>query len=150
MTRDAQKQSVKDAIDRLKIWIKPGDTVHTQLKSVSRSGMSRVIQVIKIQCREETDVDGRASKEPEILYLGYNVAQAIEMRYDREREGVKVSGCGMDMGFAIIYDLSRVLFADGFDCIGEGCPANDHGNGDRDYTPHRHSDPGYALKQQWI
>lgn len=143
MTRDAKKQSVADAIDRLRTWIKPGDTVHTQLKSVSRSGMSRVIQVIKIECDPE-------QKEPQILYLGYNVAEAIGMKYDREREGVKVGGCGMDMGFAIVYDLSRALFKDGFDCIGEGCPANDHRNGDRDYTPHRHSDPGYALKQRWL
>lgn len=149
MTRDAKKQSVADAIDRLRIWIKPGDTVHTQLKSVSRSGMSRVIQVIKIQCPDKYKID-EGQTEPEILYLGYNVAEAIGMKYDREREGVKVGGCGMDMGFAIVYDLSRALFKDGFDCIGEGCPANDHRNGDRDYTPHRHSDPGYALKQRWL
>lgn len=143
MTRDAKNAVRQEAIDRLKTWIKPGDTVHTQLKSVSRSGMSRVIQVIKINCNTE-------QKEPEILYLGYNVAQALEMKYDREREGVKIGGCGMDMGFAIVYELSSALFRDGFDCIGEGCPANDHRNGDRDYTLHRHSDPGYALKHRWI
>jgi hypothetical protein len=144
MTRDAKnKQSVQEAIDKLKVWIKPGDTVYTQLKSVSRSGMSRVIQVIKLQCRE-------GAKEPDVLYLGYNVAQACEMKYDRDREGVKIGGCGMDMGFALVYDFSRTLFADGFDCIGEGCPANDHANGDRDYTPHLHSDSGYALKQRWL
>lgn len=143
MTRDAKKQSVAEAIDRLREWIKPGDTVYTQLKHVSRSGMMRVIQVVKIECSEER-------KEPDILYLGYNVAQAIEMKYDREREGVRIGGCGMDMGFAIVYDLGRVLFRDGFDCIGKGCPANDHSNGDRDYAPHRHSDPGYALKQRWL
>ena len=149
MTRDAKKQSVADAIDRLKTWIKPGDTVYTQLKHVSRSGTMRVIQVIKIECPNKVEIDN-GKTEPDVLYLGYNVAQAIGMRYDREREGVKIGGCGMDMGFAIVYDLSRVLFRDGFDCIGEGCPANDHRNGDRDYTPHRHSDPGYALRQRWL
>lgn len=150
MTRDAKKQSVQKAIEKLKVWIKPGDTVHTQLQTVSRSGMSRVIQVIKIQCREGLDTNGRPDPEPQILYLGYNVAQACGLKYDRDREGVKMAGCGMDMGFALVYELSAALFADGFDCIGEGCPANDHSNGDRNYAPHRHSDPGYALKQRWL
>lgn len=150
MTRDAKNAVRQEAIDRLKQWIKPGDTLYTQLKSVSRSGMSRVIQVVKIHCRPEPDVDGNASTEPEILYLGYNVAQALDWKYDREREGVKVSGGGMDMGFALVYDLSRVMFNDGFECVGAGCPSNDHSNGDRDYTPHRHSDSGYALKQRWL
>lgn len=150
MTRDAKAAVRQEAIEKLRTWIKPGDTVYTQLKHVSRSGMQRVIQVVKINCRPETDIDGQASTEPEILYLGYNVAKAIGERYDREREGVKIGGCGMDMGFAVIYELSQALFADGFDCIGENCPANDHSNGDRDYAPHRHSDPGYALKQRWL
>lgn len=150
MTRDAKNAVRQEAIGRLRAWIKPGDTIHVQMKHVSRSGMSRVIQVIKINCRPETDIDGKAGTEPEILYLGYNVAQALGMKYDRDREGVKIDGCGMDMGFAIVYDLSYALFKDGFDCVGERCPANDHNNGDRNYTPHRHSDPGYALRHRWI
>ena len=140
---NAKKVARQEAIDRLKEWIKPGDTIHTQIKNVSRSGMSRVIQVIKIDCDPER-------KEPTILYLGYNVAQACDMRYDRNREGVKIGGCGMDMGFAIVYDLSATLFSDGFDCIGSGCPSNDHSNGDRDYTPHRHTSGGYALRHRWL
>lgn len=144
MTRDAKKQSVKEAIERLKVWIKPGDTVHTQLKSVSRSGMQRVIQIVKLVPRD--DKPG----EVDVLYLGYNVAEALGMRYDRDREGVKIGGCGMDMGFALVYDLSRALFSNNFECIGEGCPANDHNNGDRDYTPHKHSDGGYALSHRWL
>lgn len=143
MARNAKSAVRQEAIDRLKVWIKPGDTLFTQLKSVSRSGMSRVIQVVKIECNPDR-------QEPDVLYLGYNVAQACDMKYDREREGVKIGGCGMDMGFALVYDLARVLFADSFECIGEGCPSNDHSNGDRNYTPHKHSDGGYSLKQRWL
>lgn len=150
MTRDAKSAVRQEAIDRLKEWIKPGDMLYTQLKHVSRSGMMRVVQVVKISCRPETDADGRASAEPEILYLGYNVAQALGWKYDRNREGVRVDGCGSDMGFELVYHLSRVLFADGFDCTGEGCPSNDHHNGDRNRKPHRHSDPGYALRHRWL
>jgi hypothetical protein len=135
-----------EAIVRLREWVKAGDTLHTQLKSVSRSGMQRVIQVLKISCEE-----GKA--EPSMSYLGYNVALATDSRYNRDREGVKVSGCGMDMGFSLVYDLARTLFPEGFECTGEGCPANDHSN---DYTmkrekgAHHHNDGGYALKQRWI
>lgn len=76
----------------------------------------------------------------------------------------------MDMGFWAVYQLSYGLFKGGFGCIGEGCPSNDHSNGDRDYTPHMseadrmgadgelcnchkdhmHNDGGYALKQRWL
>ncbi len=60
MTRDAKSAVRQEAIDRLKVWIKPGDTLFTQLKSVSRSGMSRVIQVIKLDCSErELRAEGR-------------------------------------------------------------------------------------------
>lgn len=141
MTRDAKNAVRQEAVDALRAWIKPGDTIHTQLKSVSRSGMSRVIQVVQITCK-----DG----EPSVSYLGYNVAQACGFNYDREREGVKISGCGMDMGFSLVYELSAALFSGRFDCIGESCPSNDHSNGDRNYKPHAHSDGGYALKQRWL
>ena len=141
MTRDAKNAVRQEAIDRLREWIKPGDTLHTQLRHVSRSGMSRVIQVVKISC---------GSSEPEIFYLGYNVAHAIGMPYDREREGVKVGGCGMDMGFHLVYELSHALFPDGFECVGQGCPSNDHSNGDRNHEPHQHRDGGYAVRSRWL
>lgn len=39
-----------------------------------------------------------------------------------------MNGCGMDMGFSLVYDLGRVLFRDNFRCIGKGCPSSDHDN----------------------
>lgn len=51
----------------------------------------------------------------------------------------------MDMIMDTVYHLSRVLFRDGFTCTGKDCPSNDHHNGDRNYKPHRHTDPGYSL-----
>jgi len=83
------------------------------------------------------------------LRLSYSAGILLE-GYDRRHEGAKASGCGMDMGFALVYDLSRILFKEGFECIGEHCPSNDHSNGDRDRTPHKHSDPGYALNHRWL
>ena len=130
----SEQQSSKERLLEL---VKPGDTVYTILRNVSRSGMSRVIDLIVMSDGQPCSISAMA-------------AEVIGNRMDRYRWGIKISGAGMDMGFALVYDLSYRLFKDGFECIGEGCPANDHSNGDRDYTPHQHSDAGYALRQQWM
>ncbi len=137
MTRkEAERQ---EAVEKLRNWLEPGDTVYTILRHVSRSDMTRHIGVVIMQ-------DGID------LHPNWAVAKAIGVRLmPRRGSDVVMGGCAMDMGFALVYDLSRTLFPDGFDCVGEGCPSNDHSNGDRDYTPHRHtSDGGYALRQRWL
>lgn len=123
--------------------LKPGDTVYCVLRHVSRSGMQREISLF---VRGE-----HAEKFPDqaIRNIDWYAARLLDMRRGK-RDGLVVGGCGMDMGFHLVYTLSRVLFADSFICIGEKCPANDHSNGDRDYTPHKHSDGGYALNHRWI
>ena len=125
-----------EAITKLREWLKPGDTVFTILRHVSKSGMSREIGVVIM--RDGAD-----------LHPNYLVAKAIGARIGK-RDGVIMGGCGMDMGFALVYNLSSVLFRDGFDCIGDRCPSNDHSNGDRNYRPHRHQSGGYALRQRWL
>lgn len=125
-----------EVIERLQEWIHPGDKVYTSVTHVSYSGMTRHIKVTAI-------------KDNEPIHLSYNVARALDLRLGNNQT-VKVSGCGMDMGFALVYDLSHTMFPDGFDCIGSGCPSNDHSNGDRDYEPHNHRDGGYALIQRWL
>ena len=131
-----KRQEKQNAIDQLKKIIKPGDRIYTMLRHVSRSGMMRHISVfIK-------DDDG-------INNITWAVARALE--YKRaDNGGLKIGGCGMDMGFSVVYELSHCLYSEGFTCIGEGCPSNDHFNGDRDCTPHKHNDGGYALKQSWL
>jgi hypothetical protein len=126
-----------EAIDKLREWIKPGDTVHTVLDRVSASGMSRVIRVVLLKCGK----DG----VPMDLHPNYLVGKALGLRHGkrhgREMDGLVMGGCGMDMGFALVYDLSHTLYPAGFGCIGKGCPSNDHSNGDRDYTPHDDGTP---------
>ena len=138
MTTKAQQRERQEAIEHLREFIKPGDTVYTTLKHVSRSGMLRIIDVHVIE-----------DNQPR--WIAYTVAKAIDAPFNqRASDGIKMTGCGMDMGFALVYDLSYNLFRDGFDCTGENCHSNDHSNGDRDRTPHRHSDPGYALRHRWL
>ena len=127
----------QEAREHLLTMLKPGDTVETVLRHVSRSRMSRSIS----PC---IHVGGCS------IDLTYWACRLLGYSFDQRHDGVKMGGCGMDMGFALVYDMSRALFPDGFECIGERCPANDHSNGDRDYTPHAHRDGGYALKQRWI
>ena len=127
-------KSDMEAVERLRNWLKPGDTVYTSVVHVSRSGMQRSIKVYQI-------------KDNQPLFLSYNVAKALGSGYDQHREAVKISGCGMDMGFHLVYELARTLWPNGYDCIGDKCPSNDHRNGDHSTT---HSDGGYALSQRWL
>lgn len=135
MTTQKQREQ-QEAIENLRKIIKPGDTVYTILRHVSKSGMMRHVKPYVI-------IDGRPQ------WIGYWTSKALDMRL-ADDDGVKVGGCGMDVGFELVYNLSRVLFKDNFICIGEKCRSNDHVNGDRDYTPHKHSDAGYALRQEWM
>lgn len=162
MSTKAQKQEQAEAIEHLKQLVKPGDTVYTVLRHVSRSGMMRLIDCYII-----------ADQKP--LWITSYVAKAIDYRQDYKTSALKVSGCGMDMGFHVVYILSSVLFREGFGCIGRNeqdyshsCPSNDHSNGDRDYTRHCdgnhtdecvgcgtghnhwHTSGGYALRHEWM
>jgi len=56
----------------------------------------------------------------------------------------------MDMGFHLVYSLSRALYPDGFACVGDYCPSNDHSNGQPKDLRSHHRDGGYALRQEWI
>lgn len=129
-----------EAIERLREWLQPGDTVYTVLRHVSRSGMQRVIGLVIFR-------DGQP------LHPNYLAGTALGMRVDSHKDGLVVGGCGMDMGFHVVYELSHTLFPDGFPCTGnDDCPAGYHYNhqtGKREY-PERHRDGGYALRHKWL
>jgi hypothetical protein len=121
------KQDRADAIEQLRAMLKPGDKVYTNVEHVSRSGMSRVISAYVVR-------DG------EIRRISHLVAKATDRALDRDRMGVKVGGCGMDMTFELVYTLGRVLFPDGFKV-----PKGERGrNGD---TSGHDNDGGYALNR---
>lgn len=124
------------AIDFLRAHLPPGSTVYTTLKHVSRSGMMRRIAVTAC-------IDG------EYANISYYVARALGWTLDDG--GIRVSGCGMDMGFHVVHCLGYALYPDGFRCIGERCPAADHSNPDsRHITEHGKSQGGYALRHRWL
>ena len=92
-----------EAIKRLKEEIKKGDTLWTQLNHVSQSGMMRHISVRQI-------------KKDYPLDWTRLVSIALDWKESKNRSGggIKVGGCGMDMGFHLVYTLSRVLYDDGY------------------------------------
>lgn len=141
------KQS-EEYIEKLRATLKPGDTLHTVLRHVSRSGMSRVIDVYHFR-QSDDPVRGAVAKD----WLSCWVAKACGFAFQGRRgapEGIRIGGCGTDMGFEIVYELGRVLWPNGFECAGERCGSNDHSHGDRNYQPHHHNDGGYALRQEWL
>ena len=133
ITKERQEEC-KNALLEL---LKPGDTVYCQLKHVSRSGMYRVINLFAI-------------KDNQPVRLSRYAADLLE-GYDYRHEGCKASGCGMDMGFHLVYNLGCILWADGWECAGKKCPSNDHVNDWKsprgEGVIHKH---GYALRCQWM
>lgn len=117
-------------------------------------------------------IDLKVSRDGELWPLGWDAADLLGWGWDRRRQGVRVSGCGMDMGFHLVYTLSRVLFPDGFGlpCSTEGCefrPATREEALQAEevatpgVTPHEFrgrngsrfgwdGDGGYALRHEWI
>jgi len=131
----ATKRQKADALARIQALVKPGDTLYTQVEHVSRSGMLRVVTVY-------------AMKDNKPINISRSLADLCGFAWDYNNDGFKVTRCGMDVGFEAVYNLARVLFPDGFDCIGGNCcPSNDHSNGEKRV---HHPSGGYALRQSWL
>lgn len=115
----------EEAVEKLKEAIKPGDTLYTQLHHVTKSGMTRYIGV-------------RAIKDDYPYDYTYLVAKALGWKTSDKHHGIKVGGCGMDMGFHLIYSLGMALWPDGTP------EPHDTRNGEPD------SCGGYAIQHRWL
>lgn len=145
-----RQQRIKDMLE----WVKPGDTITTILRHTSASGMSREISVAIVK-------DGAIS---DVTWI---VAEILGRKMGKHL-GIVCTGCGMDMGFELVYNLSRRLFPDGFGIEGKSedgkvavrpvSPVNAAvhvkmgyvfrgRNGD---TSGWDNDGGYALNQKWF
>lgn len=120
--KDGEAALREQAKQHLRKLLKPGQTIYTILRHRSSSGMSRSISLV-IPTK-----DG-------IQSLDYWIAQAKGESIDQKNGGLKVSGCGMDMGFHLVYNLGRMLWPNGVKKGREGQPDKDG---------------GYALKHQWL
>ena len=117
-----QQEETRAAIEQLRDVLTKGQKVYTVLRHVSSSGMSRAISALIIH----QEKDGK----PELWDISYLVARALEWSM-HDKGGVKVAGCGMDMGFHLVHTLSSVLWG---------------WNEDGSYS----SEGAYALKHEWL
>ena len=85
----------------LKDIIKQNDEILYKVTHVAKSGMSRHIQFFKI-------------KDNNLLNLTYNICDEFNYTFKDKTRSLYIQGCGMDMGFHVIYNLSRDLFKDGY------------------------------------
>lgn len=90
--------------------------VYTKLNHVSRSGLSRNIDLMLI-----------VNNKP--LYISASVAELLD--YSLAKDGsIKVGGAGMDMGFHLVYNLSRYLY--------------------KGMATKKFGDAGYVLRHEWL
>lgn len=92
------KAEVEEARGMLVKFVRPGDTVYCILRSVARSGMSRRIDLYAV-----------ANNAP-VFLSGYAATVMGWSHPPRNREGIRIDGCGMDMGFAMVSELARTMF----------------------------------------
>lgn len=134
MGKRTKKQEAEraEAIKHLQKVCPPGTTIYCVAKHVSRSGMQRTIDfyVGKGMCP----------------IAGY-ISVALDMRGDWKRGGLKVSGCGMDMSFHVVHNLSYALH--GMVAKGDAVKAQEQG---RPFygTRRGHFWPGYSLTCEWL
>lgn len=100
LTKKAQKaaevaESTKWLLETLETSTPKGE-IKCRVDTVARSGMSRTIDFYAI-------VGG------DMVCINYHIATVLD--YKRNGRGaLKVSGCGMDMGFAVVNNLSVQLY----------------------------------------
>lgn len=112
----------EEAQAQLHTLLKPGDTVYTILRHCSKSGMHRRISLLT----------------GDMHSLDWLIVKAGWGKFRGGNEGLVAEGCGMDMGFALVYNLGRAMWPCGTEV------AHGSRNGVPDY------DGGYALKQRWV
>ena len=75
--------------------------IYTILRHVSASGMTRDISLIAVEDGRIRNVSGLVAR-----VLGEKVREA------HGHWAIRVSGCGMDMGWGLVHRLSAILYSD--------------------------------------
>lgn len=120
MATKKQLQERAEAREKLRAIVDPSKRVYTMLRHVSASGMSRDISLFVV----EGDT---------LRNITYLAAQALgeRVRDSHGQRAIRVSGCGMDMGFHLVYNLSWALYSTG------------------DLAADNARRAGYVLRQEW-
>lgn len=81
--------------------------VYVVQRHVSASGMQRQLDLYVIVPGWRTH-DG--TEYPDLRRITWQAAKATGYGYSRRYDALTVNGCGMDMHFAVVYDLSATLY----------------------------------------
>jgi hypothetical protein len=119
------KKEIAKTIKDIKKLVKPNDTIYCFNRHTSQSGMMRRISFYVV-------------KKNKLISLDWYIARITSYSHDRNRGGLIVNGCGMDMGFSVVYELGSTLWP-------KGTPKP---HGTRNGEPDRKG--GYALKHSWM
>ena len=86
----------------------------------SKSGMSRNIKFVEM-------VKSNTSDQHHLLNF-YQLFEILGYTNVKNTDQFRIGGCGMDMGFHLVYSLGWSLYT----------------------REERQADPGYSLKQTWL
>lgn len=98
------KAEVAEARESLKGILRKGETVFTVLRHVSASGMQREIGLVVIRKGADGFMDY-------CLHPNHGASRLLGLRQGK-RKGLIVDGCGMDMGWHLVSNLSHALYGD--------------------------------------
>ncbi len=124
---ETTKEKQETARESLLKILKPGDTIYTITRHVSRSGMMRRISAFVV-------------KNGELIDLDWQIAQTGLFKRHHTDEGLVIDGCGMDMHFHVVHMLGSALYPNGFMLpIAKDAPMG---------TPCYEPNGGYAFKKE--
>ena len=112
MASKSKNQQAADGAKALLIneyHITEGTAVHVAIRYVSTNGMSRAMSFFVI--------DDNSMGEAVLFNITQLVADALKMRSVRDKHDdlvVRVYGCGMDMAWHMVSNLSSALFNDDY------------------------------------
>lgn len=88
---------LQNAKDKLIGLLSETDTIYTILRSVSKSGLTRSIGFYIVDNNKE------------IININYYIKVLLGYKFNKAHDGLRIEGCGMDMGFHVVHTLLREL-----------------------------------------
>ena len=89
-----------NAIKKLREQVPHGATIYVLLRRKNALGTCRWLEFYHV-------------RDNALWRITWDVAQAIDATYCREQDALEVTGVGLDVGYASVDTLSRVLFGTG-------------------------------------
>ena len=139
--REAQQA---ESLAYLRRILPPGSTVHTILRHRARSGMFRRISLVVAT----TDGKGNATVEDITWHAARAWGQPVKQRGKYVQDaGLAVGGCGMDMGFHLVNNLSYTVHGH----KDKGRKAIEAGKAGRPFRATKTAfRSGYSLEHRWL